>query len=1380
MELVHPRYQSGEVLGRGAEGVVLRVVDHEAPDRPLVAKLVREGVATSRLEGEFALLARLRVPGLVRAHDLARDTRTGRPFLVEEYVDGPDAVEWIASAADARVSRLSTLFVSLARTFDGLHEAGFVHGDPKPAHVRIARSDASPRLFDLGCALHAAATSGAGFTRAWAAPELVAGGPASVATDLYGLGAVMFGAATGRAPDGGPLRTRAPWVPPSLADVVDGLLRSHPRDRPASARAVIAELAGEHAFGSVAGGTLVGRERELYSLRSLPRGVTWLVGPSGVGKSHLAREAAMRAMLEAREVRVFADHEVGPELIAFLRGSGLWPFTSAAELLVIDDVTSPEVRDAIEAFRCRVAAPDFVLLATAQGAPEGAPTMELAALPPAAFDALCRAIDVPKGDVASLASTTSRLPGWLLAARGRTPLSPGSVLARLSDVSHGARALLARVALLGGAAPLDPSFHDAAAELFSVGLVERAHAGDPVLRLPLPALANDLAAALSTPELLDEIAPLALERATPATLVMLASLGSAHRARFLAAAASRARSSEARAIELVALERLAEASSAEASHLRRLERLARDAANPELHGRVLAWLEASGDPALVFLAEARSAERHARAGDHTKADGVLANALAGSADVPLARATGEATRGTLALYRADWAVAEGALGEARALLATENEREELARIDHNLGVVALYRGDVAGAATAFGRALETKRALGDLAGVRAALLNLGLAYTRLGELVRAEQVLNEALALARSLGERMGRAWTLAALAELHVRRAAPREAERWVAEAEAHGELLPPGVSADLQLLRAEIGLLEGNAERARAALAGISSTLRADDALIDGRAITLEARALLVALPSDRRRAARLAVTAIRRARAAGIPEIEGQARAVLGEARVSHTAIVSNAIDVEEHLWRAVAELADARDDAEAATVLARCVVKSSGAERAFVVVVEGERFTQVFGVDAEGFPLTSPAERTPREAVLASLSTGEPLHTRTGVARIAIASGAREGRSVVVLAEHRYHPQAFDSVDATTARRWAALARFVGRRVAQERPSSPAPSARITITEPHETTVVPTLAAAAREFPGILGESPAMRRVLGRLEAALDSDLPVLVVGETGAGKELFARALHDHGPRAGSPFVAVNCAAIPDSLFEAELFGHVRGSFTGADRGRGGLAARARDGTLFLDEIGELPAGRQATLLRVLESKKFRPVGSDEELPLDARIVTATNRDLALAVEEGSFRRDLLYRLDVVTIRVPPLREREGDIALLARHFLRAAKASSDLAQDALDALEAYTWPGNVRELAHMMQRLAMSRLRRIDREHLPRTIRAALPRTTPRAEGDEPRNERAEVEAALAACHGNITHAAERLGLTRHGLKKRMLRLGMRAARSSA
>jgi two-component system NtrC family response regulator len=236
-----------------------------------------------------------------------------------------------------------------------------------------------------------------------------------------------------------------------------------------------------------------------------------------------------------------------------------------------------------------------------------------------------------------------------------------------------------------------------------------------------------------------------------------------------------------------------------------------------------------------------------------------------------------------------------------------------------------------------------------------------------------------------------------------------------------------------------------------------------------------------------------------------------------------------------------------------------------------------------------------------------------------------------------------------------------------------------------------------------AAPEEEAETLIGASPAMRQVQKVIGLVADSDATVLVTGETGTGKELVARAIHEHGRRSGGPFVAVNCAAIPPELLESELFGHAKGAFTGAVAERAGAFRDAARGTLFLDEIGDMPLAMQAKILRALQERTVQPVGG-RPVRLDVRIVAATHRDLAAAVREGGFRQDLYYRLNVVPIHLPPLRERRDDILPLARHFLRravAGRSPPDLAADAQDLLLRHPWPGNVRELRNAMERVAV-------------------------------------------------------------------------------
>ena len=316
------------------------------------------------------------------------------------------------------------------------------------------------------------------------------------------------------------------------------------------------------------------------------------------------------------------------------------------------------------------------------------------------------------------------------------------------------------------------------------------------------------------------------------------------------------------------------------------------------------------------------------------------------------------------------------------------------------------------------------------------------------------------------------------------------------------------------------------------------------------------------------------------------------------------------------------------------------------------------------------------------------------------------------------------------------------------------------------------------------AEARRYGQLLGTGPAMRKVYALLERIADSSAFVLVTGETGTGKELVARALHDRGPRKAGPFVGLNCSAVPEALLEAELFGHVRGAFTDAARARAGLFVRANGGTLFLDEIAELPLALQPKLLRALQERKVRPVGSDEEISFDARVVTATNRDLESAVEENRFREDLFFRINVIHVALPPLRARGGDVLLLAQHFVdryagQAGKSVSGISAAAAERLLAYAWPGNVRELENCIERaIALTEYDKIAVDDLPEKIRSYR-RSHVLVASDDPTElvpleevERRYILRVMEAVGGNKTEAAQVLGVGRRTLYRKLEQYG--------
>jgi two-component system response regulator HydG len=311
-------------------------------------------------------------------------------------------------------------------------------------------------------------------------------------------------------------------------------------------------------------------------------------------------------------------------------------------------------------------------------------------------------------------------------------------------------------------------------------------------------------------------------------------------------------------------------------------------------------------------------------------------------------------------------------------------------------------------------------------------------------------------------------------------------------------------------------------------------------------------------------------------------------------------------------------------------------------------------------------------------------------------------------------------------------------------------------------------------------SAARYGQILGASPAMKRVYELLDRVAETDASVLITGESGTGKEVVAHALHNRSRRASQPFVPVNCAAVPEALLESELFGHVKGAFTDARTARPGLFVKASGGTLFLDEIGELPLALQPKLLRALQERVVRPVGSDTEVPFDVRLITATNRDLETAVEERRFREDLFYRINVIHVALPPLRARGSDVLLLAQHFVEHhakvfAKAVTGIATPAAEKLAAYSWPGNVRELQNCLERaVALTRFDEITVDDLPDKIRD-YKRTQLVLAGDDPGElvpmaeiERRYVLRVLEAVGGSKTIAAQTLGMDRKTLYRKL------------
>jgi DNA-binding NtrC family response regulator len=320
---------------------------------------------------------------------------------------------------------------------------------------------------------------------------------------------------------------------------------------------------------------------------------------------------------------------------------------------------------------------------------------------------------------------------------------------------------------------------------------------------------------------------------------------------------------------------------------------------------------------------------------------------------------------------------------------------------------------------------------------------------------------------------------------------------------------------------------------------------------------------------------------------------------------------------------------------------------------------------------------------------------------------------------------------------------------------------------------------------SIEASEHAFDRIVGRSPAVQDLIRQLRRIARSDCTVLINGESGTGKELVARTLHEHGPRRDKPFVAVNCAALPADLLESEFFGHTRGAFTGAAETQPGLFVTADGGTIFFDEIASMPLELQAKLLRALQERTVRAVGSKTEHAFDVRVIAAANQDLERAVQEHAFRRDLLFRLDVVRIALPPLRERDGDALELAGHFLkkysaRLGKQVLGFTPDASERIASYGWPGNIRELENCVQAaIALTTTEWITLDDLPAKVKKAR-KLTPGPVEERPslplleEVERQHIERVLRAVRGNKAAAARILGINRVTLYRKLAQTNYR------
>ena len=504
---------------------------------------------------------------------------------------------------------------------------------------------------------------------------------------------------------------------------------------------------------------------------------------------------------------------------------------------------------------------------------------------------------------------------------------------------------------------------------------------------------------------------------------------------------------------------------------------------------------------------------------------------------------------------------------------------------------------------------------------------------------------------------------------------------------------------------------------------------------------------------------------------------------------------------------HTLLAVCRTLEQEDRIErSAALLVDAAITLTRAERGFLFLLEDGRISLALGRNFAREPVPAPESKFSRTLLEKALKAKKPILLQDAASdgefagvesisdlglRSVLAVPLRYRSSVLGLlaVDHRLTSNAFQLHDAELLAGLAGLAcAHLG--AAQERQALSKlkrKNARLQRQlgkrgKPDRQGPIETVGGPG--FAGLVGTSPSMQKLYAEMERILESDATVVIEGESGTGKELVARALHFHSHLADRPFVVENCGALPDTLLESELFGHVKGAFTGATRNRKGRFEEADGGTMFLDEVGEMSPAMQSRLLRVLQEGEIRPIGSNEVRHVEVRVIAATNADLMAKVKAGEFREDLYYRLKVIGLRLPPLRERKGDVVLLVDHFLaieaaEVGKEPRTLGEAAGKALEAYGWPGNVRELRNEMRRLTLLGEEEVLFEELSPVIQENSVTTSGDPGPDHPLPQRvqaleiAAIEAALVKEPGNRSRAAKLLGITRFSLLRKIEKYGL-------
>ena len=1347
-------------------------------ERVFALKLGRGRAQRPRFAEECERLSWVDSPALAAAVDagLLRDAvrlpngsllEAGSPFLLLDYVDGRHLDPASTENAEQALALALVVARDLGRALADLHAAGLAHGDVKPANV-VMTSDArgtptSAHLVDLGLAADASEVVPRGGTRRYLAPELhdVAGD--ARLRDLYALGLV-------------------------LAEILSPEIRRAERVTPELVQGLPGEL------GRRVGALLSPAPAARPAAEWIERHARWLLGTAESAAETLARRraAVRRSYLSVRREELLAaarvadvELEVGGEPRAWLTGAlGL--------ARAISELTS----DGTSVGRSRLSA-----LGT-----YGRSRWIVALVGPsaAAWPSMSVADDAELA-ARLLAAVAEREAGSLVWA----DLEPGTP--RPSSAWAEADGVELALALERG--------------VVDAALLDEAEARVEA-RAAVPALALALALVLGRRGQLGR------------ALALLARVPGAEAA--AEAAELLRRAGDAAGAELRVRSLLSEGPSgaAKARALATLARLTLD--RGELEG-ARSLIAAEPDSAAVL--ETRALVEMARGDRRAALELCLrASSLAASED---ARARIEAVRGYVAHAASDAEAALRAFRSAAEHAARAGAVLEEATYLTGVAAAGTQLGELGEANAAARRAVLLFEALGRRVDAARAMLSVASSHAAAGARDEAQEAALEAAARAKAAGDRRCAGFAHLVLADLreapsldgleHARYAQSQlgggdDALRAGARLWLHGEATLNVVELDA-LASAPDSSLEARLEwwGARAAVEGRSLEPRRPEAILGAlvalaggpvvaRGPALAAGARLAARIGDGDMTRRLTLAAgdaareiLRRA-----PEQLRAAIASVAWVRIADAAGIGDQLSAQqvgdvEALVRALGR----RDQLRS---LLRQVVDAlvlwTGVERGLLLLrAPGDRLLPRAARNLARSDLTGPQLELSRSLAERALEVGEPviavdaagdlpavhesvhaLKLRSVLAVPLIAHGEALG---VVYLDDRVRRGAFGPSELGWVRLVATLAavaiadaraHLLLRRAARRAERAEARLSRELARREAELDVAERELARATggrdtrfAYDAIVGESEAVRAMLRVVDRVTASEVPVLVHGESGSGKELVARAIHTNGPRARGPFVSENCGAVPEGLLESTLFGHVRGAFTGAVRPRAGLFEVAHKGTLFLDEIAEMSLGMQAKLLRALQDGEIRAVGSETVRHVDVRVIGATHRDLAALVREGKFREDLFYRLNVIGVSVPALRQRSGDVPLLVQNFVKmhAAGRRVRVSRSALDALAAYAWPGNVRQLDNEVRRALVLCDDVIDLEHLSPEVRDREGSEAARTDGLNLRRRLDVLEAdlvrtALRRTQGNQTRAAELLGVSRFGLQKMMKRLAIR------